>query len=252
MKHTALLALMLVGGCKFSPLMNRIEVGEEPFAVVVGEGPDGRTDLFAVPAGGGLVTQLTFTLPIEIGPRLTRDGGVLAFLRMRDTLPTTPHEVVVMNLVSGGERSLPLPADAGQAQHVGWSDDETTLYVRTDRGIWAIAAPPAAPAARAVTAGDAVADTALTLWLGTPRFARAISCGPAICAITPRGDTTQLTPTGRDPLRWGTDSVAWFDDDVLVVRSLGPGGPRRMSWSQAPTRPRDAAYAKGVKPVTTP
>lgn len=252
MKHAALLALILVGGCKFSPLMNRITVGEEPFAVVVGEGPDGRTDLFAVSAGGGLVTQLTFTVPIEIGPRLTRDGGVLAFIRMRDTLAATPHEVVVMNLVSGGERSLPLPAEAGQATQVGWSDDEATLYVRTDRGVWAVPAPPAAAAARAVAAADAAADTALTLWLGTPRFARAVACDSAICAISARGDTARLTPTGRDPLRWGTDSVAWFDGDALMIRSLGPGSPRRMAWSQPPKHPRDGAYAKGVRPVTTP
>lgn len=252
MKHASLLALLLVGGCKFSPLMNRITVGEEPFAVVVGEGPDGRTDLFAVSAGGGLVTQLTFTVPIEVGPRLTTNGGVLAFVRMRDTLPTTPHEVVVMNLVSGGERALPLPTEAGQPQQVAWSDDETTLYVRTDRGMWAIAAPPAAPTARAIPAGDAVADTALTLWLGTPRFARGISCGAGVCVITPRGDTTQLTPTGHHPLRWGTDSVAWFDGDALMIRSLGPGGPRRMTWSRPPQHPRDAAYAKGIKPTPTP
>lgn len=252
MTRRTLLALLLVGGCKFSPLMNRIEVGEEPFAVVVGEGPDGRTDLFAVSAGGGAVTQLTFTVPIEMGPRLTRDGGVLAFVRMRDTLATTPREVVLMNLVSGSERPLPLPAEAGQARQVGWSDDETTLYVQTDRGVWAVPAPPAQAVARAVTPGDAVADTALALWLGTPRFARAIGCGEGVCAITPRGDTTTLTPTGHHPLRWGTDSVAWFDGEVLMIRPLGPGGPRRMTWTQPPRNPRDGAYAKGVKPVATP
>jgi hypothetical protein len=248
----ALLMLLGAAGCNFSPLMNQIEVGEEPFVVVVGEGADGRADLFAVSSGGGALRQLTFTTLLERGPQLTPEGAILAFLRMRDTLATTPREVVVMNLLNGSERRLALPAEAGQPQALGWSDDQTTLYVRTDRGAWALSAPPAEPNARPAKPGDAMADTALALWLGSPRFARVIPCDSGVCVETLRGDTAQLSATGRDPFRWGTDSVAWFDGERLMVRSLGPGLPRRLEWSSAPTGVRDGAYAAGFPKPAAP
>jgi hypothetical protein len=244
--------LVMVAGCNFSPLMNQIEVGEEPFVVVVGEGADGRADLFAVSAGGGTMRQLTFTTLLERGPQLTPEGAILAFLRMRDSLATTPREVVVMNLLNGSERRLALPAEAGQPQALGWSDDQATLYVQTDRGVWAIAAPPAEPLAREVTPGDAAADTALTRWLGSPRFARVIRCPVGVCVQTLRGDTTQLSASGRHPFRWGTDSVAWFDGERLMVRSLGPGLPRRVEWTSAPKGVRDGAYAAGFPKPAAP
>lgn len=243
---------LLVIGCNFTPLMNRIAPGEEPFVVIVGEGAGSQVDLFAVGSGGGAVTQLTFTVPVERGPRLTTDGTTLAFLRMADTLPGTAREVVVMNLLSGSERRLGLPAEDGQPKSLAWGDDQATLYVRTALGVWALAAPPAPPAARRVAAEDPVADSALTTWLGTPRFARAIQCGPAVCAVTARNDTVQLTPTGRDPFRWGTDSVAWFEGEELMIRPLGPGLSRRMSWTRPPLHPRDGSYARGVGKGSAP
>jgi hypothetical protein len=251
-KRIALLLLLGTAGCNFSPLMNRIEVGQEPFVVVVGEGADGRADLFAVSSGGGEMTQLTYTTLLEVGPRLTPEGALLGFIRMRDTLVGTPREVVVMNLLNGSERRMDLPEAAGHPQALGWSDDQATLYVQTDRGRWALAAPPADPSAREVPATDAAADTALTLWLGTPRFARAIECGTGVCAVTARGDTASLAPAGRDPMRWGNDSVAWFVGERLMVRSLGPGLSRRVEWTRAPTGVRDGAYAAGVPPVKEP
>lgn len=243
---------LLAIGCNFSPLMNRIAAGEEPFVVIVGEGAGRQVDLFAVGSGGGAVTQLTFTVPIERGPRLSLDGTVLAYLRMSDTLPGTPREVVVMNLLNGSERRLGLPVEAGQPEALAWGDDQATLYLQTALGVWALAAPPAPAAARRVPKGDPVADSALTTWLGTPRFARAIPCGPAVCAVTARRDTVRLTPTGRDPFRWGTDSVAWFEGEELMIRPLGPGLSRRMSWTRPPTHPRDGSYAKGVAKGSAP
>ena len=44
--------LSLLTNCSITPLTNKIRVGEEPFVIVVGEGRDGETDLFAAPAGG--------------------------------------------------------------------------------------------------------------------------------------------------------------------------------------------------------
>ncbi len=252
MTRLAWVILLGMAGCNFSPLMNQIDVGEEAFVVLVGEGADGRADLFAVSSGGGALRQLTFTTLLERRPALTPEGALLAFLRMRDTLPTTPREVVVMNLLNGSERRLELPAEAGLPQALGWSDDQATLYVRTDRGAWALAAPPAGPLARAVAQGDARADTALALWLGSPRFARVIPCAIGVCVITLRGDTTQLSASGRNPFRWGTDSVAWFDGERLMVRSLGPGLPRRVEWSSAPKGIRDGAYAAGVPKPAAP
>lgn len=252
MNRLALVLLLGTAGCNFSPLMNKIEIGQEPFVVVVGEGADGRADLFAVSAGGGAMTQLTYTTLLEVGPTLTPEGALLGFLRMRDTLAGTPREIVVMNLLNGSERRMDLPASAGQPQALGWSDDQTTLYVRTDRGRWALAAPPGDPSAREVAATDAAADTALTLWLGRPRFARAIECGTGVCAVTARGDSAPLAPVGRDPMRWGNDSVAWFEGERLMVRSLGPGLSRRVEWSRAPSGVRDGAYAAGVPPVKKP
>lgn len=252
MSRALLVVTMCLTGCNLSPLMNRIEIGEDPIIVVVGEGKDGRTDLFAVNAGGGTLSQLTFTNQVERGPQLTGGGAVLAFLRMRDTLPTTPRTIIMMNLVSGTERAFTLPEEAGQPEQLGWNDDGTTLYVATDRGRWAITAPPQDPEVRAISSEDAAADTALTLWLGRPRFTRGITCGAGICAVTARGDTMTLTPDGRDPFRWGTDSLAWFEGEYLTVRSLGPGVTRRVEWSRAPAAVRDGAYAAGTRAVPAP
>jgi WD40-like Beta Propeller Repeat len=246
----AIAAVAFISSCSFSPISHRIKVGEEPFIIFVGEGVDHNTDLFAVPAGGGSVAQLTFTPLIERGPRLSPTGDVVAFLRMRDTLPGAPREVVLMNLLGGGEVTLTLPADAGLAQALSWSRDGRALYVRTDHGDWQAAAPPAAPLVTTVAAADsAVVDSAFDIWLGDPRFARVISCGDGgLCILGPKGDTTSLAPKGHDPIRWGGDSVAWFQDGGLVVRSLGPGRERHVTWTNSPDHPHDGSYTPGPPP----
>ena len=78
------------------------------------------------------------------------------------------------------------------------------------------------------------------------RFARVITCASGgVCAVGPRVDTTVLSTAGRDPLRWGADSVAWFEGDGMVIRSIGPGTVRRMLWKRPPAHPRDGSY-RGV------
>lgn len=222
-------------------------MGEEPFIVFVGEGIDHHTDLFAVPAGGGSVAQVTFTSLIEKGPRLSPTGEAVAFLRMRDTLPDAHRDVVLMNLLGGGEATLSLPVDAGIPRAITWSRDGRTLYIRTDHGDWQATAPPLVTAVPATeTAG---VDSTLDVWLGEPRFARVISCvGGGLCIVGPRSDTTTLAPLGRDPIRWGSDSVAWFQPGGIIVRSLGPGRERRVILTNGPEHPRDGSYAAG--PVT--
>ncbi len=213
----------------------------------VGEGRDRHVDLFAVSANGGPVTQVTFTALIESRPQLTPTGEVVAFLRMRDTLPGQRREVVVVNLLSYGEVVIALPGSAGQPESVAWSDNASTLYVRTDRGLWQADAPPARASAIPVSPGDtAVADSALNSWLGRPRFSRAISCvAGGVCAIGPKGDTAVLSAEGRGVMRWGNDSVAWFQKSGIVVRSLGPSHERVVTLKDGPDNPREATFARG-------
>ncbi len=240
-------AIAFVPACSFSPVNHRIKVGEEPFIVFVGEGIDHHTDIFAVPAGGGSVAQVTFTPLIEKGPRLSPTGEVVAFLRMRDTRPGAHRDVVLMNLLGGGEVTLTLPAEAGAPKVVTWSPNARTLYIRTDHGDWQAAAPPAEPLVTAVPAAEtARVDSALDVWLGEPRFARVIACASGgLCIVGPKRDTTALAPEGRDPIRWGSDSVAWFQPGGMIVRSLGPGRERRITWTNGPEHPREASYAAG-------
>jgi hypothetical protein len=238
---------LLAAACSFSPLANRIDIGEEAFVVLVATGPEGMTDLHAVPAGGGTTARITFTSLVESHPALSRGGDVVAFLRGTGSLPDTPRDLVVMNLLNGAERTLPTPADVGRIDRLAWSDDGTQLLLATATGTWAIAAPPAEPVATQLD-GEAreVADSALATWLGRPRFARAFNC-PAdqgVCLVGPSGDTAVLTARGRDPFAWGRDSVGWFEGDAMYVRSLGPATPRPVSLGQGgPSGARQGTYA---------
>jgi hypothetical protein len=236
--------------CSFSPLANRIEVGEEAFVVLVATGPDGMTDLHAVPAGGGTTARITFTPMVEASPALSRGGDVVAFLRGADSLPGTPRDLVVMNLLNGAERTLPVPPAAGHIDRLAWSEDGTALLLATATGSWAITAPPATPVATQLDgAAREAADSALTTWLGRPRFARAFNCpaGQGVCLIGPSGDTAVLASRGRDPFAWGQDSVGWFEGDAMYVRSLGPATPRPVSLGQrGPTGARQGTYAAGT------
>ena len=237
-------ALAVASGCGFSPLSNHIKVGQEDIVVFVGEGITGSTDLFVSSAAGGTPTQLTFTVAAEVRPRITPDGGMLAFVRARDTAATTTPTLVVMNLVNASERSVELPDTAGAVINIGWSNDLQTIHVRTVKGNWKVTAPPTPMSVTPVPGADAAADSALQVWLGEPRFARAIGCVDGVCVIGASGDTASLAAHGRDPMRWGTDSVAWFENDDLIVRGLGPGPARRVTWRKAPANPRDATYSR--------
>lgn len=232
--------------CTLSPLQSRIAVGEDPFILFVAEGANGDTDLFAAEPGGGKVTRVTFTPLIETQPSLTRQGGMVAFLRGRNLDANLTREVVVMNLINGAEERIELPDAAGQPQDVAWSTDEASVYLRTTTGVWRVAAPPAAPIALELTATELPgADSAFSILLGAPAFARAVPCDSGgICVIGPSGVPSTITATGTGALRWGADSVAWWDKDVLVVRSLGPGPQRRIEWTAGQVKnPRDASYA---------
>ncbi len=236
---------LLLAACSFSPLTNRIKVGEDDIVVFVAEGVDGNTDLFISPTSGGTPTQLTYTGATEMLPRLSPDGGVLAFVRARDTLGGGAR-LIAMNLINGNERSVTLPGDVGRPVALGWGTGAGTLYLRTETGTWKADAPPAAFALARVADSDPSADTALAVWLGEPRFARAEPCAAGgVCVIGAGAATTTVARDGTGALRWGMDSVAWFEGPNLIVRGLGPGPARRVTWRKAPSRPRDATYAKG-------
>lgn len=247
---TALLLGGMASACNISPLNHRIKVGEEPIVVFAGEGIDGNTDLFVVPASGGSIVQLTFTPLRESMPRVNPRGDVVAFLRVRDSAATAPNEVVIMNLLNGAERALDLPPGAGRATAIAWAPDSNSLYVRSAAGSWRITTPPAPPSA-VVASGEelVVADSLFELWVGHPRFARIVPCATTgICVVGVSNDTTVLSPLGRDPLRWGADSVAWFEGDGMVIRGIGPGTVRRMLWKRPPAHPRDGSYSNAITP----
>jgi hypothetical protein len=236
------LAAALVAGCGLSPIDHRIRLGEEPFVVFVGEGADHNTDLFTTTTGGGHVYQLTFTRVIEQAPALAGGGRMVAFLRLRDTLPGTRRDVVIMNLENGAEKIIPLPVAAGLARALGWGADDRVVYIRADSGFWQADVPPAGVAATTVPdVGTQTAHQATGAWLGQPPFAEAIPCSPGICLIGPRHDTAVLSATGRNPMRWGKDSVAWFEGNEIVVRPLGTGRARRITLQGAPANAREGS-----------
>ncbi|MEO5799938.1 MAG: hypothetical protein ABIZ70_07850 [Gemmatimonadales bacterium] len=246
LRTTATIALLLTAAaCNLSPLRNRIKVGEEPIVVFVGEGVDGNTDLFVVPASGGTIVQLTFTPLHESMPRINARGDAVAFVRTRDTVKSAPTEVILMNLLNGAERQLPVPDSAGPITLIAWGGNGNTLYVRSARGSWLLSTPPEPPRATAATGAEvARADSFFQLWVGTPPFAYLTRCAEGgICAQGPNVKATSLTTEGHDPLLWGVDSVAWFEGDGMVIRGIGPGSVRRMLWKHPPGHPRDGSYS---------
>ncbi|HEX9894469.1 MAG TPA: hypothetical protein VGA78_11130 [Gemmatimonadales bacterium] len=221
--------------------------------VIVGEASDGQTDLFALGAQGGEATRFSFTRMKEYAPALHPAGTVVAFLRRAPgAIDSSPATLVVLNLLNSAERQTALPADIGVPRRIGWSPDGAMLYVLGDVGIAGSAAPPATMTFVPVdTAGPgwAAADTATSVLLGLPVVARVETCARDCissvakpwCILTPDGRRQEL---GRvvTPFRWGTDSLAFFEGDRLLVYPLGGGRPRRMEWTRAPERPRDGSY----------
>ena len=134
----SLFALFALSACRgtMSPLSNRLNVGEESFTVVVAEGEGGVGDLYALPPGGGVPLQITFSRVDESHPALTSDGSVIAFIRAGQKASTQPI-VVLMNLLNGAERKIELPAGA-VPERISWSPDQTRIFVRSAKGVFVI------------------------------------------------------------------------------------------------------------------
>ena len=244
---TWLFSATLVGACQFTPLMNRIDVGQEPIVVFVAEGSDGSTDLFASSSAGGTVFQLTYNRPVESNPALAPGGVLLAFLRHPLRADSTGRELVVMNLANNNERRIALPESAGALMQLAWLEDGSAIILKTTTGIWRVNPPPAKPDPTHLDPEKSVAaETTLAVTLGKPVIAWAAECRstPGICALVNGEEIQQLSEIGTAPFRWGTDSVAWFIDERIEVRPLGGGKTRQLIWSNPPSNPRQAAWAR--------
>lgn len=255
MRRIALCALFLaLPACRgVSPLGERIPVGTGPFAIVIGEGADNQTDLFALEASGGEVVRLTFTRGREAAASLHPSGVVVAFLRREAGAgDSSAASLVALNLINSSERDAPVPIEIGVARRIGWSPDGSRVYVLGDSGIAISPAPPAAMSFSRVDTASAewaTADSATAVLFGSPAFARLETCAKDCissaampwCVVTPSGNKTEL---GRvvSPFRWGSDSLAYMEGSNLIVRPLGGGKSRVMEWSRAPNKPRDGTY----------
>lgn len=239
----ALGLLALSASCgSLPPLRGRIEVGKDPFVIFVGGSSAAGGDLYAVPAGGGLVIPITFTAVGEMRPSLAPDGGAVAFLRAGSLRDSTPASVWVMNLLSGRERRIALPRSAGPPDRVGWTRDGSALVVEARGGLYQAPPPPVGQSAQPVPDAErAAADSALAVLLGDPVFARVVRCAePAdLCVQGDTGTPGLLERGARGAARWGPDSVLLLLDGGLVVRPLGPGRARRVDWTDVPPAPRD-------------
>jgi len=249
MTRLALLAVLAATGC-ISPISSKIEVGDEPFALVVGEGKDGSTDLFAVPAAGGTFRQLTFTRVPEGLPRVAPAANLVAFTRQRS--PETV-EVVVMNLRVGTEQRGALGDDAGTIEALGWSPGGDTVIARTDRGVWSAAIGSKLGFQPAPSQESARLDSLTYEWVGDDRFGVIRPCQKGDqplqpCVITARGDSTPLGTDITSPIRWGNDAIAYFRGNAFEVRPMAGGPPRRPTWVATPGNPREPTHHPGATP----
>jgi hypothetical protein len=155
-----------------------------------------------------------------------------------------------LNLLSGADRELRLPKDAGTPRQVGWSRDGRSLVVRTKEGLYHLNAPPAHPEP-VLTQGSerAAAESTLAVLLGDPVFARVVPCNIAgeLCVAGATGSPGFLARGARQAVRWGRDSVALLIGTRVEIRPLGPGRPRRLTWSSLPKDPRELTYFEGKR-----
>lgn len=242
------LALVAAVGCRgtLSPLSNKLKLGEEAYVVLVADGEDGRGDLYASAPASGTPFQVTFTRVDERAPALSRDGALLAFLRSTTPSDTAASSVVILNLLNGAERRVAAPPGADALR---WTADGSALLARTPAGILRTAVPPARLSFAPVPeAGRDAADSLFRTFLGDPPAGEAKPCasGAGLCALLTDGDTVRLSATGREPLAWGTDSVAYFEGAALVIQPLGGGKTRVIRWERL-SNPRQPTWFPGTR-----
>jgi len=256
MRTTRLLLALLAGtvACRdtFYPLKNRITPGTDAFVVFVADGQADAGELWAGQGSGGSVFQLTYTLSDEDAPALSPSGGVLAFVRAATPADSTARRVWFMNLVTGNEREMPVFPDSSVPLRLAFAADGNAIYARTTGGVWVLDAPPAPPLFRRATGADsAAADSALTIFIGDPAFARIGPCIAkvgSLCAFPPGQAEAPLQEGGVDPVHWGADSIGYFVGDRLLVRSGDGGRVREVKWIRVPLHPRHPTFAPAASP----
>lgn len=250
----AVAAALLLTACGATPLSNRIAPGSDPFVIGVGESPDGATDLYAVSAGNGAFTRLTFTRPEEKNPRLSPAGTSVAFFR-RPPGGGPAWSLVVLNLLSSGERETAVGAEGGKGEMaLGWSPDGRSIVVRDARGVlYRTGAPPAPLRLEPVPPDStAAADSALRELLGEPPRGEVRPCPTGgLCLVAATGEATPLGAGVTGAIRWGGDSVGYFVPGGFEVLPLGGGRSRRPVWSDAPPRLRELTYHPGIRESPT-
>ncbi len=244
-----LAAAAVLAGCRsgFLPLRGKFDVGRDPMVVFVGG--DDAGDLFAQTPAGGPAIPITFSPVAELRPALSPDGGQVAFLRAGSLTDTMPAGVWVLNLLNGAEREIDLPKGISNPRRVGWTAGGQEIVIEAGERFYRAAAPPAAAPARPVTSAErAMAESALAVLLGKPAFARVIPCanGEDLCAVGDSGGPSLFARGAREAARWGDDSVAYLEEDRLVVRPLSAGHPRTVEWSSVPARPRQPTVFAGA------
>jgi len=245
MRRLGPLCAGLLCGCAVTPLTNKIAIGEEAYVIVVGDAPDGNTDLFAASANGGAFFRFTYNRPVEALPRLSPDGKRVAFIRRQTNADRRSTELVVFDLKTVGETSLLLPEAAANVERLGWSPDGTQLFVQAGQS-YATPAPPARMALAPVPADRAAAvDTLTAQALGAPPYALVRRCpGNDVCIVA-GADTSSLGNGTTEAIRWGTDSVAYLTNGQLTVRPLRGGHQRTPSWTDPPRNLRNPTFYPG-------
>jgi hypothetical protein len=239
-------------------MRHRIEAGQETYAVLVADAPDGRGDLYAMTGVGSDLVQLTFTLPAEWRPRLSPSGDVVAFLRSRDQADTLRTTVWLLNLLNGAERQVVLPDSSGTPRDLAWADDGQALLVQAGDVTWSLSVPPAPPSAARLDSPRAPtpARSGFPIRVGTPTFATIAPCadGIELCVYPDSGQPAALAAGAREAFRWGGDSVAYVLEGAVVVRPLGPGRSRSVRWREGLRNPRefDAFVPTGPRQRATP
>jgi len=234
----------LATACSVTPLTNKINVGEDPFVIGVGEGPDSLTDLFAAPAGGGAFVRLTFNRAEEQSPKLSPDGLAVAYLR--HSKGGTDWSLVLLDLVRNTEHSAPIPEAAGKPVGLGWSPAGDRLVVQTAHYL-----ATRVPGPIVLEPIDSIpGDSLLRERLGADRQGMIRGCanGGGQCVVV--GDA--VTPLGAERtgvIRWGDDSLGYFEGEVFEVRPLAAGHARKPAWTGLPAHLRELTYHEGQ--VTT-
>jgi hypothetical protein len=226
-----------------TPLSRRIMVGQEPFVIGVGEGPDSMTDLFAAPAGGGGFLRLTFTRAEERLPRLSPEGTAVAFVRREGPAGNPRWVLVILDLLTTAEHSAPLPPGPEPPVRTGWARDGSAVVLA---GGYFTLAPDQDSLTPVSPALQPAADSATRELLGDPPAAMVGECaGGEICITAANGETTRLGSGDSGAIRWGSDSLGYFTSRGFEVRPLSTGAARRPDWSGQPAALRTLTHHPG-------